>query len=162
MLGTLGSLLNDASRSEVSFDLRLRLSLPDLGADAVEAGTDWPAEISLEPLSELEGFDEEKRRWWPRKATGADMQTALAAENTRAARPAWGTEEAATRRTEALNIFRVETKRQKYSQGDSLGRCGVTRAMKSWRTRLTRCRKGCTPQSGKMAARTGANERGWP
>jgi hypothetical protein len=61
-LGTLGSFFIEAARSEASLLLlRFRFSPPDLGV--VVAGTDWPAEISLEPLSDLEGFEEEHRRW---------------------------------------------------------------------------------------------------
>lgn len=75
VLGTLGSLLKEASLSDASLDLRLRLSLPVLGADVAEAGTDCPAAISLEPLSDRDGFEDEQRRWWPRKATGAEAAT---------------------------------------------------------------------------------------
>ena len=67
VLGTLGSFLNEASFPDASLFLRLLLSPEALpSARAVEeAGTDWPApvEMSLEPLSDFEGFDEEKRRW---------------------------------------------------------------------------------------------------
>lgn len=51
----------EAARSEASLLLfRFRFSLPDFGD--VAAGTDWPAEISLAPLSDFEGFEEEHRR----------------------------------------------------------------------------------------------------
>jgi hypothetical protein len=61
VLGTLGNFLIEAARSEASLLLfRFRFSLPDLGE--VAAGTDWPAEISLAPLSDFEGFEEEHRR----------------------------------------------------------------------------------------------------
>ena len=67
MLGTLGSFLNEAPFEDASLFFRLLLSPDALPfARAVdEAATDWPApvEMSLEPLSDFEGFDEEKRRW---------------------------------------------------------------------------------------------------
>jgi hypothetical protein len=80
VLGTLGNFLTEAARSEASLLLlRFRFSVPDLGL-AVEAGTDWPADISLEPLSDLEGLEEEHRRCWLRRKTGM----ALGAEEARA------------------------------------------------------------------------------
>lgn len=64
VLGTLGSLLKVASRSDASLVFRFRLSavLPSARADVDEAGTDCPAEMSLEPLSGREGFEDEYRR----------------------------------------------------------------------------------------------------
>ena len=61
MLGTLGSFFTEAVEASLLL-LRFRFSLPDLGAVA-EAGTDEPADISLEPLSDFEGLEEEYRRW---------------------------------------------------------------------------------------------------
>lgn len=61
MLGTLGSFLKAASRSVDSLGFRFLLPLPS-PRDDVEAGTDWRAAIPL-GSSDLEGFDEENRRW---------------------------------------------------------------------------------------------------
>ncbi len=101
--GTLGSFLNEASRAAASLLFRFRLSpeaLPSCRDD--EAGTDWPAENSLEPLSGREGLDEEKRRWWPRMMTGVEAAAATAALGAAdAARPA---AVGATRRTEDGNM----------------------------------------------------------
>lgn len=65
VVGTLGSFLKELSFSEASLFLRFRFSpaaLPSARAEA-DAGTDWPAGMSLDPLSDLEGFEEEHRRW---------------------------------------------------------------------------------------------------
>lgn len=87
--------------------MRFRFSLPALPsarADPDEAGTDWPAAISLDPLSDLEGFEEEHRRWWLRTARGADFDADEARAETM---PVWGVEETAeatTRRIDEGNI----------------------------------------------------------
>ena len=61
MLGTLGSCFVCA---EASLDLLLRFSPPaDLDSAAFAAGMDWAR--SLEPLSGLDGFEEENRLWCP-------------------------------------------------------------------------------------------------
>lgn len=87
--------------------LRFRFSppaLPSPRAEADDAGTDWPAAMSLEPLSGREGLEEEKRRWWPRAKTGTVAAAALGAEEAREqTRPAWGAE-ATTRRTDEGNM----------------------------------------------------------
>lgn len=62
---------------------------------------------SLEPLSDLEGFEDEHRRWWPRKKTGAEAAAGFGNPEAmvEAADP-----EAATRRTDAgimVNAARV-------------------------------------------------------
>lgn len=81
MLGTLGNFFTEADRSEVSLLLlRFRFSLPDLGVAA--AGTDCPAEISLDPLSDFEGFEEEHRRWCARIKTGVVLGVVEAKEDT--------------------------------------------------------------------------------
>jgi len=108
VLGTLGSFRNEAAlTSEASLLFRFRFSpaaLPSPRAEADDAGTDWPAATSLEPLSGREGFEEEKRRWWPRTKSGTvavaaflEAEEAAASEETRP--PAWGAEET-TRRTD--------------------------------------------------------------
>jgi hypothetical protein len=61
VLATTGSLF---ASSEASFAFLLRfspLALESVGFAA--AGTDWPAAISLDPLSGLDGLDEEYRLW---------------------------------------------------------------------------------------------------
>lgn len=62
MLGTLGSFLNEAPLSEASLLFRFLFSvpvLPSLREVLEEAVTDWPVEMSLEPLSDLEGLEDE-------------------------------------------------------------------------------------------------------
>jgi hypothetical protein len=61
VLGTLGSFLKAASRSDDSLAFRFLLPLPSPRED-VDAGTDWPVAIPL-GSSDLEGFEEENRRW---------------------------------------------------------------------------------------------------
>jgi hypothetical protein len=84
VLGTLGSFLKAASRSEGCLYLRLRLSPLALPCPRVdeEAATDWSAGMSLDPLSDREGFEEEHRRWCPRVRRGTEAAVALGAEET--------------------------------------------------------------------------------
>lgn len=108
VLGTLGSFLNGASFADASLFFRLLLSpvaLPSARADD-EAGTDWsaPAEMSLEPLSDFEGLDDEKRRWWPRMKTGEEAAALDAEDAMDEASPAGWPDEATTRRTEDGNM----------------------------------------------------------
>jgi hypothetical protein len=107
VLGTLGRLLKeDAAFCDPSLFFRFLLSLPALPSlrAAGEAVTDWPAATSLAPLSDLEGLDEEHRRWCPRTKIGAEAATALGAEGARQdTRLAWGPEDT-TRRTDEGNI----------------------------------------------------------
>jgi hypothetical protein len=95
VLGTLGSFFIEALLSEPSLFFRFLLSPPVLPSvrAAGDAATDSPAEMSLDPLSDLEGFDDEHLRWWPRAKTETDA-AALGADVTRdVARPAGGAEE---------------------------------------------------------------------
>lgn len=62
MLGTLGSLLKEAPLSEASLLFRFLFSvlvLPSVREVLDEVVTDWPVEMSLEPLSDLEGLEDE-------------------------------------------------------------------------------------------------------
>jgi len=79
------------------------VALPSL-LEALEVVTDCPAEISLEPLSDLEGLEDEHRRWWPRTRTG-DVATAVRAADDASgeAKPVRGAEDT-THRTEEENI----------------------------------------------------------
>lgn len=101
MLGTLGSFLKEATRSDESLFFRFLLSPPALPSPRLEledAGTDWSAEMSLDPLSDLDGLDEENLRWWPLTMTGLEVALGAAAVR-EATRPPAGAE-ATTRRTE--------------------------------------------------------------
>jgi len=72
VLGTLGSFwVADCW----SFGFRPRFSpddfadwLDDAEDDDDDAGTDWPAGMSLGPLSGLDGLDDEHLLWWRREA----------------------------------------------------------------------------------------------
>lgn len=68
VLGTLGSFLA-ASRSAF---WRFLLSAAALLAWPRAEGTLWPVDMSSEPLSEREGFDDEYRLWWPRAKMGGE------------------------------------------------------------------------------------------
>lgn len=79
MLGTLGSFCD---ASEVSLLLRfLPLDFVSADREDADAGTaaDWPG-MSLEPLSELEGFEEEHRRWCRKGREAPTAAAALGAE----------------------------------------------------------------------------------
>lgn len=107
VLGTLGSFLV-ASRSA----LRFRFSPPALLWPRGDAATDWPGDMSLESLSDLEGFDDEHRRWWPRPMKGVDAAAAaLGAEEAKdgASPPAWGAV-ATTRRTDEGSMIEVTSR----------------------------------------------------
>lgn len=97
VLGTLGSFLA-ASRSA----LRFLFSPPALPWLRAGAGTDWPAETSLESFPDFEGFEDEHRRWWPRRK-GIDAAAAAAALG--ADEAAWGAVHT-TRRTDEGSMVR--------------------------------------------------------
>jgi hypothetical protein len=96
VLGTLGSCF---AMAETSFALLLRFSPPlALDSAALAAGRDWPAARSLEPLSGLDGFEDEHRLWWQ-----LGRQDRVTAEATAARDPdevRVGEAVATTRRTE--------------------------------------------------------------
>jgi hypothetical protein len=85
VLGTLGRLLKEEGFCAASLFFRFRLSPPVLPSLRVvaEAGTEEPAATSLDPLSDLEGFEDEHRRWWRPTKMGAVEATAFGAEETR-------------------------------------------------------------------------------
>lgn len=109
VLGTLGSFFAAASRSD---DFRFLFSPPDLPCPRAEAdaGTDWLAGMSLEPLSDREGFDDDDLRWCPRPKKGTDVAAAAlgTAEQTsvEVSPPAVDAVEA-TRRTEEGSMMAV-------------------------------------------------------
>lgn len=86
VLGTLGSFFV-ASRLIL---LRFLLSPPAPPAlpAAVSAARPWAATLlvagmSLDSLSDREGFEEEHRLWWPRPRNGVEADAALGADETR-------------------------------------------------------------------------------
>lgn len=100
MLGTLGSFCDAALLSALSLLLRFLvfvLASPD--REDVDAGTaaDWPG-MSLGPLSELEGFDDDARRWCRKGREAPTAAAALGAEALREATSGVGGTET-TRRT---------------------------------------------------------------
>lgn len=107
MVGTAGSLRNDALLSDASLFLRFRLSARAGADDALDVGTDWPAAMSPGPSSGLEGLDEEHRRWWPRARTGAAAaaKDEGATDEATAATEAWAAPaDRTTRRTDEGNM----------------------------------------------------------
>lgn len=107
MLGTLGSFFIAAFLSEAFLFLFSPPVLPCPRADA-DAGTDWSG-MSLAPLSDLDGFDDDARRWCPRQGTEAAAEEATLGRTEQAraevnALPGTGTVEA-TRRTEGSMVY---------------------------------------------------------
>lgn len=132
MLGTLGSFC-EAFRSALSLLFRFRFSpvvllWPD--REEADAGTaDWPG-ISLGPLSELEGFEEDHRRWWRMGLAMPTVAAALGAEVLKdETRGVGGT--AATRRTEQGNMLCPSPNTQvlERTREAGLGRLGVARLL---------------------------------
>ena len=135
VLGTLGSFFTEALLSEASLSFRFLLSLPALPSAraAGEAATDSPAEMSLGPLSDREGFDDEHLLWWPRAKTDAAAAAFGAAAASVDARPGGAADET-TRRTETGNMIAAQgadrAARREVGEGGRLSRCGCVAAVR--------------------------------
>jgi hypothetical protein len=166
VLGTLGSFCDAASFVRLFLFSGPALASPARDDDDVVAGTaaaDWPG-ISLGPLSELEGLDEEQRRWWRK---GRETPTAAAMGATAVIEVTTG---AAARRTVAGSMLGVclraalrKERRGRSSKGDGRAEGEGLKVSMSRSTSVGRalaCKAGKRLACGRSASEKGlANRR---
>jgi hypothetical protein len=135
VLGTLGSFLAAALLSAPSLFFRFLLSPPAFCADDEDdpededvAATDSPAAMSLAPLSDLDGFEDEHLRWWAPRTSATDPPAVAALGAAAAANvetmPLEGAEQT-TRRTDEGSMMKGLLFRGKGRPGSTQGGRGM-------------------------------------